>query len=109
MTHRPNDGGRPGPIGDVVQAFLRSSGLAGRVAQASILPEWGTLVGAHVARVAQPLWITPDGVLFVAVTSHAWMNELSFMEAELLEAINRLTPDHPIRAIRWQYRRSAEI
>jgi predicted nucleic acid-binding Zn ribbon protein len=109
VTNRSDDGGRPGPIGDAVLAFLRSSGLAGRVAQASILPEWSRLVGAHVARVAQPLWITPDGVLFVAVTSHAWMNELSFMEAELLEAINKLTPEHPIRAIRWQYRRAADI
>jgi predicted nucleic acid-binding Zn ribbon protein len=42
--------------------------------------------------------------LFVAVTTNAWMNELSLLEPELLRSLNTRSGRVPIRRIRWLLR-----
>lgn len=96
---------RPELVSSVLSRLLEQQGLAERVEQAQIVPEWATLVGKQIASVTEPLSITPDGVLFVAVSTHAWMTELSLMEPELLAALNRRTTERPIAKIRWQLKR----
>ena len=96
---------KPSAIADVLAGVLRDSGLAARVEQAGIVPEWGTLVGAQIAAVTEPMSITADGTLFVNVTTNAWMNELSLMEPELLRALNAKDGRVPVRRIRWLLRR----
>ena len=54
----------------------------------------------------EPLSVTTQGTLFVAVTTNAWMTELSLMEPELLRRLNERTGRLQIRKIRWQIRRS---
>ena len=49
--------------------------------------------------------ITPDGTLFVAVSSHGWMTELSLMEPQLLRLLNASEGRAAIRKIRFQLRR----
>lgn len=96
---------KPSPIGDVLAGVLRDTGLAARVEQAGIIPEWPTLVGAQIATVTDPKSIAADGTLFVAVTTNAWMNELSLMEPELLRALNAKEGRLAIKRIRWLLRR----
>ena len=60
-----------------------------RVEQASVVPDWPTLVGSRSRRSPSRLSVTADGVLFVAVRTHAWMTELSLLEPELLASLNR--------------------
>jgi len=96
----PND--RPVPLGDVLRRFLDQQGLAKRVGQATAMEAWPGVVGPAVAAAARPLVVTSDGTLIVAVRSSAWMNELSLMERELLEALNRANPSAPLTKIRWQ-------
>ena len=96
---------KPSAIADVLAGVLRDSGLAARIEQAGIVPEWGTLVGAQIAAVTEPMSITADGTLFVNVTTNAWMNELSLMEPELLRALNAKDGRIPVRRIRWLLRR----
>ena len=96
---------RPEPVGNAISSFLESAGLANRVEQAAIIPEWTSLVGPQIATVTQPLSITPDGVLFVAVTTHAWMNELSLMEPDLLKALNERTGPSKVVRIHWRLMR----
>ena len=55
----------PSTIGDVMAAVLKDAGIASRVEQAAIIPEWATLVGAQIAAVTEPLSIAADGTLFV--------------------------------------------
>jgi predicted nucleic acid-binding Zn ribbon protein len=55
--------------------------------------------------VTEPLSVTTDGVLFVAVRTHAWMSELSLMEPELLTSLNSRKDRPPVRKIRWQLMR----
>ena len=79
----------PATISAAISQFLEQSGLRDRVEQAAVVPEWPTLVGAQIAAVTEPLSVTADGVLFVAVRTHAWMTELSLLEPELLASLNR--------------------
>lgn len=96
---------RPQKLGDVVSGVLTQAGLSDRVAQAAVIPEWPTLVGPQIARVTEPLSVTRQGTLFVAVTTNGWMTELSLMEPELLRRLNQRTGRLQIRKIRWQIRR----
>ena len=98
----PNDKRRPEPLGAALQRFLDQRGLASRVEQAGVLDAWPGLVGPAVAAVTRPLSVAPDGTLFVAVRTSAWMNELAMMEREILTALNRSQPREPITRIRWQ-------
>jgi predicted nucleic acid-binding Zn ribbon protein len=97
MTQRK----KPEPLGRIVAGWLDASGLAGRVEQAGVIPEWPRLVGPQIAAVTSPRSITANGTLFVAVKTNAWMNELSLMEPELLRSLNGGTARPAIRRIRW--------
>ncbi len=96
---------KPSPISDVLAGVLKDTGIAARVEQAGIIPEWPSLVGAQIASVTEPMSITPDGTLFVTVTTNAWMNELSLLEPELLRAVNVKEGRAPVKKIRWVLRR----
>lgn len=89
-------------MAEALAAFLDGSGLAARVDQAGIVPEWTALVGEQIASVTEPLSIARDGTLFVAVRTHSWMTELSLMEPQLLMALNA-KPDRPrVQRIHWR-------
>ncbi len=96
---------KPSALGDVLADVMRSSGIAERVEQAGIIPEWSSLVGAAIARVTDPQSIAADGTLFVSVTTNAWMMELSMMEPELLRALNAKEGRIPVKKIRWLLKR----
>lgn len=104
----PNRRKPPAKIDGVLSHLLEQSGLAARVEQARVVPEWETLVGAQIAKVTEPQSITPDGTLFVAVTTHAWMTELSLMEPELLRSLNGVEGRPPVRRLRWLLRRPGD-
>jgi predicted nucleic acid-binding Zn ribbon protein len=93
---------RPTRVDAVIGDYLRTAGLADRVSQAGLIPEWPRLVGPQVAAVTEPLRITADGTLFVAVKTNPWMTELSLMEPQLLGAINVVKGRPPVKKIRWQ-------
>jgi predicted nucleic acid-binding Zn ribbon protein len=99
MTERK---GKPEKIGDALAAYLDKAGLADRVEQATIIPEWEHLVGPQIATVTRPLMISRDGTLFVAVLTNAWMQELSLMEPQLLSAVNAQAGRRKVSKIRWR-------
>ncbi len=101
MTERKR---KPTTLADALGGFLEKSGLAKRVEQATIVEEWPELVGPQIAAVTKALSITPDGTLFVAVSSHAWMTELSLMEPQLLRSVNTGEGRAEIRKIRFRLR-----
>ena len=85
---------------------LKQTGVADRIAQANVFPQWPQLVGPQIAKVTEPLSVTRQGTLFVAVSTNAWMTELALMEPELLRRLNERTGRLQIKKIRWQIRRS---
>ena len=97
---------KPAALGDVLANVLQRAGIAARVEQASIIPEWGSLVGPQIAQVTEPQSIAADGTLFVHVTTNAWMMELSLMEPELLRALNAKPERRAVKKIRWLIKRN---
>ena len=96
---------KPSAIGDVLASLLADAGIAERVEQANVVPEWTELVGTAIASVTEPLYITADGTLFVAVSTNGWMTELALMEPDLLRALNAKEGRAPVRKLRFQLRR----
>ena len=92
---------RPAALGDVLAGLLKDRGISDRVEQAALLPEWPALVGSQIAKVTEPRSVSADGTLWVAVTTHAWMSELSLLEPELLRQLATRPLRSPIRRIRW--------
>lgn len=90
------------PIADALTGFLRQHGLSKRLDQATAIEDWPNAVGEQIAAVTKALSITPDGVLFVGVTTHAWMTELALMEPELLAALNAGRKREKVRKIRYR-------
>lgn len=95
----------PKKLSDVMGDVLSRAGLSDRIAQAQVIPGWRSLVGDQIAKVTEPLSVTPQGTLFVAVTTNAWMTELSLLEPELLKRLNKKTGRLQIKRIRWQIQR----
>jgi predicted nucleic acid-binding Zn ribbon protein len=93
---------KPVPIADALAAFLKNTGLEKRVEQATAIDDWPTVVGDKISAVTKALSITPDGILFVAVKTNAWMTELGLMEPELLRALNSRKGRDKVRKIRYR-------
>jgi predicted nucleic acid-binding Zn ribbon protein len=98
--NRPRDSqaGRPQLVGDLLSRFLERSGLGAKVEAASVIPEWGELVGDRIAGVTSPLRVS-EGVLFVAVSTSAWLMELNLMKVDLLRRLNAGKKQGKIRQI----------
>jgi predicted nucleic acid-binding Zn ribbon protein len=96
---------RPTAIGDLLAQVLAKAGITDRVSQANVVPEWAALVGPQIAKVTEPLSVTPSGTLFVAVANHGWMTELSLLEPELLRSLNGVPGRPPIVKLRLVLRK----
>src|SRR5437773_2249094 len=91
---------QPMAVGDALRNYLARSGLARRLAQAQVIPDWPRLVGPQIAAVTHPESVTPDGTLFVQVATSAWMNELQLMAPQIMAAVNGRGAGR-IKTIRW--------
>ena len=67
--------------------FLSRTGLDAKVEAASVVPDWEALVGPQISAVTEPIRVS-DGVLFVAVSTSAWMMELNLMKSALMRRLN---------------------
>jgi len=70
-----------------VLRFLSRTGLDAKVEAASVVPDWEALVGPQISAVTEPIRVS-DGVLFVAVSTSAWMMELNLMKSALMRRLN---------------------
>jgi predicted nucleic acid-binding Zn ribbon protein len=84
-----------------LQSYLAKSGLTKRLAQAQVIPDWPGLVGPQIAAVTTPESVTPDGTLFVRVSTSGWMTELQLMAPQVMAAVNAGREPGRIKTIRW--------
>jgi hypothetical protein len=60
---------------------------------------WGKAVGSEIAAYAQPEGMQKNGVLWIAVSSAVWMQELQFMKQLIVDSINRLSNSNLVKDI----------
>ena len=77
----------PERVGGLIGTMFARLGIAEKVERASVVAEWETLVGSHIAKVARPVRVQGD-TLFVAVESASWRMELSMMRPQLMRKLN---------------------
>jgi predicted nucleic acid-binding Zn ribbon protein len=102
----PKKRGQPVSIADVMAAMLAQKGMTERIAQVGAMDDWASAVGAQIASVTEPLSVTADGVLWVRVTTAAWMNELSLLSPTLLQRLNAVPGRAPVKQLRFRLGRS---
>ena len=102
----PKKKGQPVSIGDVMTQVLAQKGMTERIAQVGAMDDWATTVGAQIASVTEPLSVTADGVLWVRVSTAAWMNELSLLSPTLLHRLNAVPGRAPVKQLRFRLGRA---
>ena len=88
------------PVGNVLPSVLRELGLDKRFSERKLVEIWPEVVGDALARRARATRYE-KGVLFVHVDHGAWMQELHFMEKELVRKLRAACPDVDLVRIRF--------
>lgn len=92
-------GSGPTRVGDLVGDLLKQRGVDRQVRRVGALDAWAEAVGEKIADVTNAKTVVAS-TLFVEVKSSAWLMELDFMKAALLEHLNeRLEQDGAIERI----------
>jgi predicted nucleic acid-binding Zn ribbon protein len=87
-------------IGDILPAVLKSAGLEQKLRDQEILTIWPTVVGEEIA--ARTTAVKMDnGVLHIQVEHSAWLQELYFMEKEIIRKLKERAPHIECRKIRF--------
>jgi predicted nucleic acid-binding Zn ribbon protein len=86
---------RPDRLGSVLSTVLQRVDPERRLRAYAVWDWWDEEVGDAIAQRAQPTQFR-NGILFVSVASHTWMQELQFMKETIRERINaRLGETYP--------------
>jgi predicted nucleic acid-binding Zn ribbon protein len=93
----------PQSASDALQRLLERLGLDKQLRTYRALMHWDAIVGAHLAQVARPLRIDAH-TLWVAVKSHAWMQELTFHKRTILQRLNERVGEERFREVRFTVR-----
>jgi len=80
-NHRPNS------VSDVLSDVLKRVDPEHQLPAYAIWTFWNAEVGDVIARRAQPARFR-NGVLFVTVATHSWMQELQFMKEDIRARLN---------------------
>jgi predicted nucleic acid-binding Zn ribbon protein len=88
-------------VKSVMKDALRRLKLDRRMEAYAAWGVWNKAVGDAVARQAQPAFVR-GGTLFVNCTAPAWLQQLQFMKAQMLDELNRLLGNEAIKEIRFQ-------
>ena len=96
---------RPEKLGVALSAFLARRGLDVKLEPLRVLEEWPAAVGSRIAKVTRAVTIDKDGTLVVEVRTHAWMQELSLLERELLQTVRECPGGAAVKRLKWRFGR----
>jgi predicted nucleic acid-binding Zn ribbon protein len=75
-------------ICEVIDEYLKNSGLIQKLRKARVLNHWEELMGKTVANRTRSIYIK-NRTLFVNLSSSVLRNELSMMKQEIINAVNK--------------------
>ncbi len=90
--------GPPSRVADVLGNVLKRIDPDQKMHAYTIWTFWDHEVGAGIARRAQPTHFR-NGILFVAVATHSWMQELQFMKEDIRARLNTRLEGNLVRDI----------
>lgn len=91
----------PSSLKNALTRLIRRKGLVNRSASDALNAEWNRIVGPKIGQRSTARRIR-DGILEVAVTNSAAMEELrSFLHESVLEQLQTSLPESNIRSIRY--------
>ncbi len=90
-------------IGDVLPSVLRDLGLEKRFSERHMVEKWAGVVGPELAERARATRYE-NGTLFVRVDHGAWMQELHFIEKDLVRKLRAACPDVDLVRIKFSAR-----
>lgn len=90
-------------IGDVLPAVLRDLGLQTKFNERKLVEAWAAVVGPELAQRSRALRCE-NGTLVVRVDHGAWMQEMHFIEKDLLAKLRAACPDVNLLRIRFTAR-----
>lgn len=90
----------PRRIGGVLDKLVASLGIARRYYGWQIVANWDKIAGEQAARVSKAVRFE-DGVLFVAVPSDSWRQELAMQSDAILANIRRFPYGEVVTQVRF--------
>ena len=93
------------PLKEIITAVLSDSRLPFNPDDARIWKVWDEVVGAPIARNAQPSWIK-DGRLRIKVSDPIWLQELEFAGETIREKLNGKLGRKAVKKIEFRLGRS---
>lgn len=87
-------------IQQVLDTYLRKSGLAKGIAQQRALNLWAEVVGPSIARNTTPEKVE-HGVLYIKTKSSPWRQELQLRKQEIIKQLNAAIQHSAIKDIRF--------
>lgn len=91
---------KPLSLGEVLEGFLRRSGLKRRIQEQKILDLWEGVVGQAVAERTEPIRVQ-NRVLQVKVDNSVWMQQLQFMKSLILKKFQEQSGDNFLQDLRF--------
>ena len=91
---------KPLSLGEVLEGFLRRSGLRRRIQEQKILDLWEGVVGQAVAERTEPIRVQ-NRVLQVKVDNSVWMQQLQFMKSLILKKFQEQSGDNFLQDLRF--------
>lgn len=87
-------------LATILPALFKQLGLEEDARGWQAVTEWPAVAGERIAKHARAVSFR-DGSLTVEVEGSAWMQELGFLERELLRKLNRHLGRDIVREVRW--------
>ncbi|MCK4773663.1 MAG: DUF721 domain-containing protein [Candidatus Krumholzibacteria bacterium] len=87
-------------LGELLPSILSKLGLDQRFKEQQVLNLWPTVVGEELAARTKATKVD-RGVLYVHVDHGAWMQELHFIEKDLLRKLRAQSPGVVLKKIRF--------
>jgi len=97
-------GRKPRPLGQILQAWLKSSGVERAVAAGRLIEEWESIVGPRISAVSSPIDVRGK-TLVIEVEDPVWRNELSLLQGTILDEIASRPTLPEVKVIRFVGRR----
>ncbi len=88
----------PASLAEVLASLLEGKGVGAKLRQGMAVAVWPEVVGSELARVAKAT-VCRDGRLYVEVASSVWMQELAFLQSELIARLNQRIGKRTVRKL----------